>query len=284
MAATRPGNMGGARIALLEARMTGELAALVRTHGGEPICVPAVREIPMECSNEVLAFLDRLADGAYHAVIFLTGAGVRALIKEAEKLGRDQEMLAALRTVTTICRGPKPSAVLKQNAIPISLSTHEPFTTKELLEDMAPVDLKGRRVCLLHYGQRAPALTQALAERGAMIDELCLYEWQMPEDTQGLKELVRTIIRGDTDSVAFTSQVQIQHLFQAAAEIGAETELEHALNSKTLVASIGPTTTACLLGFGVTPRIEPEHPKMGYLINALARHFSSESSREPRLT
>jgi len=44
-------SMGSARIALLEARMSGELASLVRNHGGEPICVPAVREAPLECAD-----------------------------------------------------------------------------------------------------------------------------------------------------------------------------------------------------------------------------------------
>ena len=39
-AASRP------RIALLESRMSRELARLVDKHGGEPVCVPAVREQP----------------------------------------------------------------------------------------------------------------------------------------------------------------------------------------------------------------------------------------------
>ena len=37
-------SLNGTRVALLESRMSGELADLVRRHGGEPRCVPAVRE------------------------------------------------------------------------------------------------------------------------------------------------------------------------------------------------------------------------------------------------
>ena len=32
------------RVVLLESRMSRELARLVEKHGGEPVCVPAVRE------------------------------------------------------------------------------------------------------------------------------------------------------------------------------------------------------------------------------------------------
>jgi|SRR5580704_6383453 uroporphyrinogen-III synthase len=272
-------SMGSARIALLEARMSGELASLVRNHGGEPICVPAVREAPLECADEVSAFIDRLAVGGYHAVVFLTGVGVKALFKEAAGLGRGDELSGALKTVTTICRGPKPSAALRQNGIQISISAPEPFTTKELMEAAADFDLDGRRVCLLHYGQRSAELMAALKARGAFVDELCLYEWQMPEDTGPLEKLIGLIIEGRIDSVAFTSQVQIVHLFQVAAEIGKNADLKQSLNTKTVVASIGPTTTACLSSFGISPRIEPEHPKMGYLINALTAYFSANCPR-----
>ncbi len=37
-------DLGGARIALLEARLSDVLAALIRRSGGEPHCFPAVRE------------------------------------------------------------------------------------------------------------------------------------------------------------------------------------------------------------------------------------------------
>jgi uroporphyrinogen-III synthase len=271
-----PANMNGARIALLEARMSDELASLVRTHGGDPVCVPAVKEAPLECAAEVSSFIDQLIRGEYSAIVFLTGVGVRALLKKAENLGRSAELLAALKGVTTICRGPKPSTALRQNGIQISISAHEPFTTKELLEAAADFDFREKRICLLHYGQRSAELTAALKARGAIVDELCLYEWQLPEDTTAIEGLISEIIDGRIASVAFTSQVQAMHLFQVAERLGKTPALANGLNSMTAVASIGPTTTACLAGFGVTPKIQPEHPKMGYLVNALAAHFSNQ--------
>src|SRR5262245_21931290 len=49
----------GVRVALLEARMSGEIADLVTRYGGRPYSVPAVREAPLAASEHVMAFLDR---------------------------------------------------------------------------------------------------------------------------------------------------------------------------------------------------------------------------------
>ena len=40
--------LDGARIGLLEARLSSELAELVRREGGEPLCAPAVSEAPLD--------------------------------------------------------------------------------------------------------------------------------------------------------------------------------------------------------------------------------------------
>jgi uroporphyrinogen-III synthase len=78
------------------------------------------------------------------------------------------------------------------------------------------------------------------------------------------------------DAVAFTSQIQARHLFQVAEAMGLAPSLAGALNSRTVVASVGPTCTGALQSFGVTPRVEPERPKMRPMVTALVRHFREE--------
>ena len=64
-------------IALLEARMSSELARLVEKHGGNPLSVPAMREIPADQNAEAVAvLLDELASGRHEIAIFLTGVAV----------------------------------------------------------------------------------------------------------------------------------------------------------------------------------------------------------------
>lgn len=269
-------DMKGATVALLEARMSGELAALIKRYGGVPRCVPAVREATLDADEQVGVFIDRATAGAFEIVIFLTGVGARRLFEAAERLGRLEELLTALRSLTTVCRGPKPVAILKKFSVQINLSAPEPNTTTELLQVLDGLDLNGVGVALQHYGERNVALALALRARGVRLEELTLYEWLMPEDTGPLERLVRELVEGRLDAVAFTSQIQIRHLFQVAESIGLREPLRDAMNGKTIVVSVGPICTAVLQSLGVEPHVIPEHPKMGSMVVALARHVEAK--------
>ena len=270
----------GVRLALLETRLSTELSELVRRLGGVPCAVPSVREVSQ--LEHVPAFLDALCAGRFSVAICLTGVGVSRLLREAERLGRLEETLTALRRLTTVCRGPKPSAILRQYDIPIHIRPEEPYTTKELLEALNAIDLQDRGVALLHYGERNLPLADALRERGAVVEELCLYEWQLPDDVEPLKALVRSLVDRRMDAIAFTSQIQCRHLFDVAATLGLSSELVDALNGDIIVAAIGPVCSSALNAYGVAPDVLPAHPKMGPLITALADYIElrGESSSE----
>ena len=263
-----------ARVALLEARMSNELADLIRRNGGKPYCVPAVRENLLDCAPQVSAFIDRLAQSSIHTVVFLTGVGVTALFREAEQLGRFSELLAALQKVTIVCRGPKPLAVLKRHSVRATVSAREPYTTEEVLAVMMALELTDTGVAVVHYGERNTLLAQALHDRGARLEELCLYEWLLPEDVGPLHTLIQDIIDDRVDAVVFTSQVQVRHLFLVAASLNLAAELAQALIARTVTASVGPTCTAALQNWEVMPHVVPEHPKMGHLVKALVDYMT----------
>jgi uroporphyrinogen-III synthase len=96
----------------------------------------------------------------------------------------------------------------------------------------------------------------------------------MPADMTSLQTLVRDIIAERVDAVVFTSQIQVRHLFLVAADMGLKDALTTALNTRTTVASIGPTCTGALQHYGVSSHVIPEHPKMGYLVKALAEYMT----------
>jgi len=270
------GGLRQARIALLEARMSNEMADLVRRYGGQPYSVPAVREVPLESGREVASFITRLSQHTIDIVVFFTGVGVTALFREAEILGRTQELLSGLRSVTIACRGPKPSAVVRKQGLSIHANAVEPYTTTELIAALKTLDIAGKSVTVLHYGERNIQVTQELLADGARVEELCLYEWLLPEDTEPIKDLIRALEAGSVAAIVFTSQIQVRHLFQIADKLEKHRELQETLNTGTIVASIGPTCTAVLQEYGVTPHVIPEHPKMGYLIKALAEYLSAQ--------
>jgi uroporphyrinogen-III synthase len=120
-------------------------------------------------------------------------------------------------------------------------------------------------------------LADAIQEGGAVLDELCIYEWRLPDDLGPLDKLVGLTIDGRVDAVVFTSQVQVRHFLEVAARSEREAPLIEALNAWTVTASIGPTCSAALVARGITPRIEPARPKLGPLVERVVQYLAVES-------
>jgi uroporphyrinogen-III synthase len=277
----KPDALDGVRVALLEARMGGELAQLVQRYGGITRSAPAVREATLDCAEVVADFLNRLHVPGRRIHVFLTGAGATAVLQEAERQGQLGFAVESLERDTIACRGPKPTAALKRYGLSTNVSAASPFTSHDLLEAMACLDLNGADVTVIHYGERSEALADALRQRGATLHELCVYEWRLPEDLGPLEELTRAIIRREVDAVIFTSQVQWKHLRQVSSAMGLDVALAQALTTDVVVAAVGPICSGALGQAGVKPHIVPDNPKMGPLVAALARHFSAPNPTNP---
>jgi uroporphyrinogen-III synthase len=273
-------SLGGARVALLEARMESELASLVRRHGGEPICVPAMREVERDFGGEAARAIDAIAS-AGAVVVLATGVGLQRWLDVAATLGRAAEIHDALARATVVCRGPKPVAVLKREGLPAHVRAPAPHTTRELLDALGGVDVRDRDVVFVHDGGGSRLVPEALAQRGARIVEVRPYEWALPEDIQPLEALVRRLVDGTIDALAITTQVQARHLFDVAASIGARDSLARALRGRVVVAAVGPTCARTLEALGTPPHVVPDPPKMGPLVLALARHFGRGASGDP---
>ncbi len=272
-------SLGGARVALLEARRESELASLVRRHGGEPVCVPAMREVELECARETAIAIDAVASG--HAVVVLaTGVGLQRWLNVAASLGRGPELHDGLLRSIVVCRGPKPLAVLKREGLVAHVRAVAPHTTHELLDALAGVEVRDRAVVFVHDGGGSRIVPLALAGRGARVLEVQPYGWALPEDVAPLGELVLAIVAGDVRAVAFTTQAQVRNLFAIAESIGSRVALANALRS-VVVAAVGPTCARTLDELGAPPHVMPEHANMGALVLALARHLSGAAGSVP---
>ena len=266
-------SFGGMRVLALESRRAGEIAKLIRNYGGAPTVAPAMREIPLKSNQEALEFAGALLRGDVDVVIFLTGVGIRSLLSVIETRYQRENFLAALRKVKVASRGPKPSAVLKELQVPITVTAPEPCTWRELvsaLDNGLGEDLGGLRIAIQEYGAPSTELMEALTERGSQILRVPVYNWALPEDLGPLRDAVSAIVERRMDVVIFLTAVQMVHLSQVASEMGQLDALREALQD-TVVLSIGPSTSEELRRQGVTPDFEPSHPKMGFLVNEAAQ-------------
>ncbi|MFL5618607.1 MAG: uroporphyrinogen-III synthase [Gemmatimonadaceae bacterium] len=267
--------LGGARIGLLEARLSSELAELVRREGGEPVCAPAVREAPVDVTPLLPALADDLRLGRLRIIVFLTGAGATSLLEQARDAGVYEPLVDALTGATVVCRGPKPAAVLRKHGIPVHVNARSPYTTAELLEVLPDALVAGQGVALVHDGGSNPVLVEALRAHGAWVKELHTYEWRLPDDLEPIQSLISELIDGRLDAVAFTNQVQVRHLFEVGALTGRTAALQYALAHRTSVASIGPTCSRALDEHGVPPQVVASPPKMRPLVSAIGEHLAA---------
>jgi uroporphyrinogen-III synthase len=266
-----PAALEGLRVALLETHLSEEAAAHVRRFGGIPYSVAAVRERVHR--DRVGPFIQRLASGGLSGVVFMTGVGARVLLEEATRIGQLEETISALQQTTIACRGPKPAAILKTYDVPVRIAAAEPFTTRQVLDALASVDFRGKAVAIIHQGEPSGTLATALAARGAVPEQLSLYESTLPDDLEPLKLLVRELIEGRVDAIAFTNRIQCRHLFRVAVELGLAVGLADALNADVIVAAVGPVCAEALQSVGVAADVIPARPKMESMIEALAEYF-----------
>jgi uroporphyrinogen-III synthase len=265
----------GARIALLEARMESELASLVRRHGGNPVCVPAMREVERDCADEVArAYGAIVSDGV--VVVLTTGVGLERLLRVAVAIGLGAELRTELTRATVVCRGPKPIAVLKREGLAVHVRAEAPHTTKELLEALDGVEVMGHDVVFVHDGGGNRDVVDALKRRGALVVEVSPYTWALPEDIAPLRALVETIVRAEIDAIAFTTQVQARHLFAMADAMGLRDAMTRAMRERVVVTAVGPTCARTLSQLGAPPHVVPEQPKMGAMVVALAARFARQ--------
>jgi uroporphyrinogen-III synthase len=268
---------GNLRVLSLESRRSREMGLLIANHGGQATVVASTREVPSGPNAEESAFAKGLVQGEFQVVIFMTGVGTRALAQAIEPSCPRKRLVEALIKVSVVARGPKPVAVLREFGVPVTLTVPEPNTWREILhaldQNAQTIPLKGTHVAVQEHGVPSRELYAGLAERGAKVFPVPVYRWAPPEDTEPLRQAIRDLALGKFDVVLFTSSVQVHHLFRFADELGQHQKAASALR-RTVVASIGPVTSETLREYGITPDLEPSHPKMGFLVKETAERSS----------
>ena len=265
------GLLTGLTLLSFESRRATEMAELIRRFGGTPVSAPSMREVPLETSPEAEEFLRRLEAGALDLVIFLTGVGTRALAAALAARCPRERFAELLRATTVVVRGPKPVAALRELGVVPNVLVPEPNTWRELLATLdASAPVAGRRVAVQEYGRSNDELLDGLRARGAEVLRVPVYRWDYPEDPGPLRDGVTRFADGAIDIVLFTSARQVDHVIETATRLGRRDDLLGAAR-RVAVASIGPVCSEALQAHGLPVDLEPEHPKMGHLVNTVAQ-------------
>lgn len=257
----------GLRVVSFESRLADQMAQLIERYGGRPLVAPSMREIPLEQNTDVLRFGERLMAGEFAMVILLTGVGTRFMLKVLDIRWPRERTLAALARTILVVRGPKPTAVLREQGLTPTVAVPEPNTWKDLVQALDGLGrpLAGMTIAVQEYGVSNALLLEALQDRGGTVIRVPVYRWALPEDTGPLTKAISAIMQGEVEVVLFTNAAQVDHVLQVAEGCGGTDRLRQALD-KVVVSSVGPIATERLRNYRLPVDFESSHGKMGVLV------------------
>jgi uroporphyrinogen-III synthase len=268
-----PTDFHGLRVLSFESRMAAEMTRLIERHGGVPVVVPALREIPipLQDNGAVFRFGVRLMLGQVDILILLTGTGTKALFEVLQTRYSLADIAGALKKVIVVTRGPKPQAALKTLGLESNITVPEPNTWVEVvstLDEYRPV--KGFRVAVQEYGMSNPDLLEALKQRGAEVFPVPIYRWALPEELGLLRLAISEMVDGKIDVVLITNAAQLDHVMQLVEQERKTDRFKEACK-KVVVGSIGPTVSERLRHYDLPIDFEPSHSKMGVLVKEASK-------------
>lgn len=276
-------NFAGLRIASLESRRGSEIERMIEKLGGVPHVSPSLREVALEEHRPTIDFANRLITGQIDIVLFLTGVGIREMLKHLERHVDQRRFLDALADVKTVVRGPKPLSALRELGLTPTLQVPEPNTWREVLATLdQSLPVANQVIAVQEYGVPNVSLVAGLEARGAQVLPVQVYRWELPEDTAPLEANIRRIAAGEIDACLFTAAQQVIHLVEVAKRLALEAELRAGLR-RAVIASIGPTTSEMLRKQGFAVDFEPSHGKMGQLVSELSQVAGELVKRKRRV-
>lgn len=274
--------LNGTRILILETREEAQFSKLLAEQGAEVVQCPmfTIHDAPDPAPVE--AWIRRAIDRPLDDLVLMTGEGLRRIVKLARTRGLDAALIAALAKARKFTRGPKPGKALREIGLEAQQTTEKP-TTEGVLEMLAKLDLKGRRLGLQLYPDKDHgALTGALAAQGAEIDSVLPYVYDSKAADANIVAAIDEMAEGRIDSIALTNLGQVRRLVEAAKAHGVEAKLRAGLD-RTLIASVGPAVSGELAAHGLRTDVSPadEAYFMRPLISAMA---SALAERKPAAT
>jgi uroporphyrinogen-III synthase len=272
--------LSGYRILILETREEAQFSRLLAEQGAEVVQCPMFAISDAPDPGPVEAWIGRFIARPCDDMVFMTGEGLRRLMKVARRTGCDQDFVAALAKARKFARGPKPGRALREIGLEPQQTTEKP-TSEGIAEMLARIDLGGRRLGLQLYPDKDHgALIGAITAQGAEVDTVLPYIYDAKAADANIVTAIEEMAQGRIDAIALTSSGQPRRLFDVAQAHGCEARLREGL-ANTRVASVGPVVSEELMAHGLAADILPANESyfMKPLISAMATALSKNPPR-----
>jgi uroporphyrinogen-III synthase len=263
--------LNGYRILILETREEAQFSRLLAEQGADVVQCPmfAINDAPDPAPVE--AWIARCIARPFDDMVFMTGEGLRRLMKVARRVGNDRDFVAALGQTRKFARGPKPGRALREIGLEPQQITEKP-TSDGIIEMLARIDLAGHRLGLQLYPDKDhSALIGAISAQGAEVATVLPYAYDAKAADANIVTAIEEMAQGRIDAIALTSSGQPRRLFEVAQAHGCEARLREGLE-QTPIASVGPVVSEELMAHGIEADILPANESyfMKPLISAMA--------------
>ena len=272
--------LNGYRVLILETREEAQFSRLLTEQGADVLQCPmfAINDAPDPAPIE--AWIRRSIAKPHDDMVFMTGEGLRRLMKVVRRIVVEQEFVAALGKMRKFTRGPKPGKALREIGLEAQTTTEKP-TSEGVAEMLSRLDLKGRRVGLQLYPDKDHgALIGAIKAQGAEVDTVLPYAYDAKAADANIVTAIDEMARGRIDAIALTNLGQIRRLLDTAKKHGWEDRLREGL-AQTPIASVGPAVSDELKSHGLRTDIYPADESffMRPLISAMATALGKNPPR-----
>ncbi|WP_405898012.1 uroporphyrinogen-III synthase [Streptomyces sp. NBC_00727] len=273
------GPLAGFTVGVTAARRAEELGTLLRRRGATVVHAPALRIVPLADDGELLAATEQLIADPPDVVVATTAIGFRGWIEAADGWGIGDRLLATLRGVELLARGPKVKGAVRAAGLSEAWSPASE-SMAEVLERLLEEGVRGRRVALQLHGEPLPGFVESLREAGAEVVAVPVYRWMPPEDIAPLDRLLDLTAARALDALTFTSAPAAASLLGRAEERGLLTEIVTALRGDVVPACVGPVTAVPLQARGIDT-VQPERFRLGPLVQLICRELPARARTLP---
>ncbi|MEV7069970.1 uroporphyrinogen-III synthase [Streptomyces sp. NPDC091972] len=277
--AERHGPLAGFTVGVTAARRADELGALLQRRGAAVLHAPALRIVPLSDDSELLATTKDLIDQAPDVVVATTAIGFRGWVEAADGWGLGEPLLARLREVELLARGPKVKGAVRAAGLTEDWSPSSE-SMAEVLDRLLEEGVEGRRVAIQLHGEPLPGFVEALRAGGAEVVGVPVYRWMPPEDIGPVDRLLDAAVSRGLDALTFTSAPAAASLLSRAEDRSLLPELLAALDHDVLPACVGPVTALPLQARGVET-VSPERFRLGPLVQLLCQELPARARSLP---
>ncbi|MZD07337.1 uroporphyrinogen-III synthase [Streptomyces sp. SID5785] len=265
------GPLAGFTVGVTAARRADELGTLLRRRGAAVLHAPALRIVPLADDSELLTATKELIDHAPDVVVATTAIGFRGWVEAADGWGLGESLLARLRGVEVLARGPKVKGAIRAAGLTEQWSPSSE-SMAEVLDRLLAEGVQGRRVAVQLHGEPLPGFVEALREAGAEVVGVPVYRWLPPVDIGPVDRLLDATLARGVDALTFTSAPAAVSLLERAEVRGQLPGLLDALRHDVVPACVGPVTALALQARGVDT-VQPERFRLGPLVQLLCREL-----------